>query len=160
MNRFYKIIYTKRGDQIKVDIEDFNIFNKYRWYLSGGGYAIRTIRVNGKKKIITMHREIASVPQGLFTDHINRDRLDNRRLNLRVCTALQNTHNRSIQSNNRVGFKGVKIVTDRKNLYKAQITVNGKKTTIGYFKNPMSAAIAYDEVAKKEFGEFAHLNFS
>ncbi len=90
-------------------------------------------------------------------DHIDRNPLDNRRANLRLATIAQNNMNKR----SRPGvskFKGV-IYRARKKLWVARITVNRKRKYIKSCKSEIDAAKAYDEAAKKYYGQFAYLNF-
>lgn len=90
-----------------------------------------------------------------MVDHKNRDPLDNRRENLRICTPQQNCFNRNMSSRNVTGYKGVQAVPP----FKVTISVNGKRKSIGSYNTAEEAARAYDKVAKKYYGEFASLNF-
>ena len=75
------------GKYAIVDDEDYKKVSRYRWYY-GGGYAISDFGAR-------MHRFIMDPPQDLVIDHINHDRLDNRRSNLKVCTQFENSQNRT-----------------------------------------------------------------
>lgn len=90
-----------------------------------------------------------------MVDHINGNKLDNRKSNLRICTDAENARNSSKKSGN---FKGVQWRSD-KHKFRARIMDNGKEIFIGYFTNEIEAAKAYDTKAKELFGEFARLNF-
>ncbi len=152
-----KLIPLTRGFSAQVDDNDFECINKYKWHLLSSGYASRTSsKLTGRKEIL-MHRFVAETPSGMETDHINGDKLDNRHSNLRISTHAQNAANRGKQSNNTSGHKGVTWYAKRSK-WQAQITVGKKHKTIGYFKDPKDAARAYDEAARKYFGEFAGLN--
>ena len=96
-------------------------------------------------------------PLGMQVDHINGDRLDNRRENLRIVTNWQNQMNRGMTINNSSGYKGVRL--RRSGKWEAQIRVNKKAIFLGRFYDKLDAAHAYDDAAKKYFGEFARLNF-
>src|SRR5690242_17796567 len=103
-----------------------------------------------------MHRVIMNASADIHVDRINGDGLDNRRENLRLCTRDENMMNRRKNSNNSSGYKGV----DRnKGKWRAYIQVDKKWIHLGYFSTAEQAAHAYDNAAKKYFGEFANTNF-
>ena len=103
-----------------------------------------------------MHRLIIQAPKGLDTDHINGNRLDNRRKNLRICTHQQNIWNsvKNKYSNN--DFKGVYFVK-RTNNWEAKIVRNTKRYYLGKFKTELEAANTYNLKAKELFGEYAKI---
>ena len=142
-----------------VDDEDFEKVEGKRWYVSYHGYACRrNITGNGKREIQRMHWVIKGKPaRGFVVDHKNKDGLDNRRKNLRVCTIAQNGMNRGKNKNNTSGYKGV-VWFSRDKKWTAQITVNKKNKRLGYFENIKEAALAYNQAAKKYHKEFATLN--
>ena len=111
-----------------VDIDDLPYLNQWKWGFDGK-YARR--RENGKK--IYMHRLINNTPLGLQTDHINRDKLDNRRSNLRTVSSKENIINTKVRSTNKSGHKGVWFWKSR-NKWEASITNNYKKIYLGIFK--------------------------
>ena len=92
-----------------------------------------------------------------MTDHINLDKLDCRRENMRECTKAQNEMNKNVRSDNKVGFKGVSADNGR---FRAQITISGKAKFMGLFNAAVEAARAYDQKAIDLFGEFARTNKS
>lgn len=83
-----------KGAVAIVDEEDYELVSKYKWHLNSMGYAVWRGMVDGKKKTIRMHRLINNTPDGKYTDHINRNRLDNRRCNLRTVTQKENMQNK------------------------------------------------------------------
>ena len=93
----------------------------------------------------------------MVVDHINSDSLDNRRSNLRVCTVSQNNMNSAIGRNNKSGYKGVSWDKTNKK-WRAGIKAKGKSVSLGSFNSKKDAARAYNEAAKKAYGEFAKLN--
>ena len=89
----------------------------------------------------------------------NHNELDNRRDNLRRCTPLQNMQNQRPHRNGSSAFKGV-CWNKKREKWQVQIRWEGHKKHLGYFDNEIEAAMAYDIVAVRYFGEFASLNFS
>jgi hypothetical protein len=145
------------GGQVAiVDAADFAWLNRYKWRAfgkSGGFYAVCRIG----QKMVFMHRLIKNPPPGKVVDHANGNRQDNRRCNLRNCTAGENARN------NRKGrgasrFKGVSY-NRRLGKWGARICREGRTRHLGWFDNEIDAAEAYDRAARKYFGEFARLNF-
>jgi hypothetical protein len=104
-----------------------------------------------------MHREIIDAAPSLFCDHINHNTLDNRRCNLRLCTAAQNARNRLPGDNCTSSYKGVFWKKEKKK-WCAKIRYNGEHIHLGYFDYEQDAAIAYDDMAIELFGPFACLN--
>ncbi len=146
-----KISLSKRRFVI-VDDEDFDLVSRCGWWISDTGYATN----NRGGKIVRMHRLILNPKKGEYVDHINRNKLDNRRENLRTCTNGQNTMNQPKKSQNTSGFKGVTRHSATRWL--AQIKVNYKNNYLGLFKFKRDAAKAYNEAALLHYGEFAYLN--
>ena len=105
-----------------------------------------------------LHRKILNAPPDLQVDHINRNILDNRKINLRLCTGTQNQGNRIRRKNSSSIYKGVHFAQDRQK-WRAGITKNGVCFKLGTFNAEVEAAIVYDDAAKLYFGEFALLNF-
>ena len=142
-----------------VDDEVYEYLSKWLWHLGSDGYVKRARRkeecVEGNRKDIIMHREILSVEDGKYVDHINGDKLDNRSINLRECTNQQNQWNQAPRNNVSSKYKGV---TKRKYNYEACCTISNKITYLGKFTNEIAAANAYNYYALKEYGEFARLN--
>ena len=155
-----KEIELTQGKVALVDDEDYEYLRQWKWYYGceGGknksGYAVRSI-TNPKRALIFMHRVIMSTPTGMETDHINCNKIDNRKENLRVCTRLQNKKNNPLMKNNKTGYKGVSINNNR---YKVKISVNKKQIHLGYFDKVEDAAKTYNLAALKYHGKFARLN--
>ena len=101
-----------------------------------------------------MHRVLLEVPEDMEVDHINRNKLDNRRCNLRACTKRQNTANIGAKPGHQ--YKGISVSRDK---YLAHITVNKRTTYLGSFDTDEEAATAYDRASWYYFKEFAYLNF-
>lgn len=139
-----------------VDVADLHIVSGMRWYLSAQGYAVANVPVPRSRKTVSMHRVLMGAKPRQGTDHANRDKLDNRRANLRFATSTLNNANHPVHRHCQSGFKGV---ARRNNRWQARIRVNHKTTVLGRFDTPEQAAAAYDVAARAAFGEFASLNF-
>jgi len=144
---------TKRQVAI-VDAADYEWLSKYRWFAKGGPDKYYAGRVE-KGRSIMMHREIMKPPPGMVVDHINSNSLDNRRVNMRVCTPQQNTHNRRF-TGNASGFAGVYPQGKR---WRAMLQHNGEVVYCAVFDDKIEAAQARDRQARKRFGPFVCLNF-
>lgn len=137
-----------------VDDKDFLSLSRWRWFYCADGYV--RARICGKK--VTMHRLINNTPDNLSTDHIDGNKLNNQRYNLRNATTSENGFNRKIkQQNNSSGYKGVTWHKQTKK-WQAQIMVQGKQIYLGTFNEKRVAAYIYNEAAKKYHGTFARLN--
>jgi hypothetical protein len=139
-----------------VDNEDYEELSKYKWSLHGcyehNKYAYR--KINGKS--VMMHRVIMNPPSNMVIDHINGNGLDNRKANLRICTATQNKANNFSHLKGKLSkYKGVSL---DHGLWIASIVNGNKKIRLGWFRDEKDAAMAYNEAASKYRGEFARLN--
>ena len=130
--------------------------------LAADGIAVRiesigypVIQIDGRR--VRLHRYVMNEPIGLEVDHINRNKLDCRRINLRVSTHQQNACNSKMRRHNTSGFRGVHFcsITNR---WRAEVRVNGKGKKVGRFDTPEQAAIAYDSAAIQHHGDFAVTN--
>lgn len=151
---------TFNDKKIIVDDELFEYLNQFKWYSSCRGYAYRYSKeINGKQKKPRIHREIMkdeinnSVNKGLVVDHINKNKLDNRRINLRLVTQSINCLNRRKSKNNTSGYIGVSINRTKSKIKKdgsytywtswiATVGINHKQKRIGYFKTAKEASVA------------------
>jgi hypothetical protein len=151
-----KTINLTQGKVAIVDDKDFDKVKNLKWF-HHFGYAKRNFFINKKWVIISMHRLILGLGRGDVrqVDHINGNGLDNRRKNLRLCTNSQNQMNKIV--NNKYGYKGI-FKTNRPKKWGVRIYKNKKRFTIGYFYEKIEAAKAYNEAAKKYYGEYACLN--
>lgn len=146
-----------------IDDEDYDLIKNITWNVFFGKNGVKYARGRVKdcdrqkygQTLVRMHRVIMSASDDQLVDHIDHDGLNNRRSNLRIVTQAQNSMN--MRTRNTVGFKGVAFVKKKK-LYKARIRVNNVLIQGGMFKNKFKAALAYNELAKKYFGEYACLN--
>ena len=118
------------------------------------------VRIDGKminvhRIMFQMYNEIAYLPPHVLVDHIDRNRLNNSKENLRQCNKKQNQRNRTKQLNNTSGFKGVSY-DKKRNKWQAGIGVNGKRIGLGRFDTPELAYEAYCKSARELHGEFFH----
>jgi len=118
------------GDKkIIIDKEDITLFNSYKWYLKDWKYL-----VNKKKNLtIYFHRLILGFPTWIV-DHINRNTLDNRKINLRIVDKSQNSMNSKTRIDNSSWFKWVSFRKDKLKWH-AYININKKRINIWYYKN-------------------------
>ena len=156
-----KLIPLTRNRFAIVDAEDFDYLNQWKWHSIRRKklcHVARNIRKsNGKRSKIYLHQVILEKREGMETDHINGDGLDNRKSNLRLVTRGQNMMNRALSKNNKSGYKGVSWINKDKVWY-SNIRVNRKTISLGHFGCKKRAALAYNVAAKEYFGEFARLN--
>ena len=155
-----------KGKFALVDAEDFEWLNQWKWHFvgkySGAG---RMEREGEKKKRILMHIAILGkynkLKKELETDHINRNPLDNRKINLRVVTHQENAMNRGMFKNNTSGYKGVcwdGSTTNKLKKWQARINLNGKFKNLGRFLTKEEAAIVYNQAVRENFGEVNYFN--
>jgi hypothetical protein len=154
-----KIILTTHGEQVLVDDADYDYLSQFKWHLMKG-YPARAKYLGGghvgRVAHVMMHREILGCPQS-HIDHANRNRLDNRRANLRLASSSENCRNKGMQKNNTSGYRGV---TFHRGRWEAQIGMPGRKVKyLGSSQEASEAARMYDAAARIQFGEFAVLNF-
>jgi hypothetical protein len=142
-----KKIPLTQGQFATVDDEDFDMVSSCRWHYTHG-YA-------KSYKGGYMHRMILSAKDGEIIDHINGDKLDNRRSNIRLANKSLNGINRGLNKNNTHGFKGINFFKGRRKPWAARIKVNRKYICLGYYFTKEEAGAAYVAASKKYFGEFA-----
>ena len=113
--------------KVLVDKEDYHLVTDKTMYLSKSGQFLY-VRVGKDKKFL--HRLVTNAPKGKVVDHINRNTLDNRKSNLKVCTIQENLRNQK-RPNNKTGHTGVAVHPSGK--YTAQIKHNYKRKQLGIF---------------------------
>jgi len=144
-------IHFDSGELALIDTEDLKFIKQCYWGFDGWGYLHG--RINGK--LARMHRHLLGFPSGVV-DHINRNKMDNRKANLRIGTQRDNSRNLSIAKNNTSGATGVYRIKDSKvNNWTAEIMVNRNKVYLGRFETIDEAKKVRKQAEIKYFGEYA-----
>ena len=145
-----KEIPLTQGKVALVDDEDFEVLKLHKWFVIDQGcginYAVRNTPTGLKKprqRCVRMHRVIMGTPNGLETDHINGNGLDNRRENLRILTHQENMQNCAFhRSSKHIGtYKRSDIKTRP---FQAQIHIKGKTINLGYYATEQAGQHVYD----------------
>ena len=137
---------TDKGEEFKIDKEDYPKVKDFTWHTSTKGYLKTTIGGNkGYKKQI--HRMILSPPDNMVVDHINHDKKDNRKANLRVCESFQNSYNR------KSGKRGIYY---RLGSYRVMIGHKNKRIHLGTYKTYEEALGVRLEAENKYYKEYAY----
>lgn len=147
-----------------IDVEDAADILRFKWHIAhrnGKFYAQRTLTPvrDGRRGSEYLHRRLVQPPLQLGVDHINGNGLDCRRSNLRHANQQNNLRNQLVSSRNTSGFKGVSWDTNRRK-WRAYIVIDRRQIYLGRFSCPKEAAHAYDDAARKLFGDFARANFN
>lgn len=145
-----KLIPLTKGKFSIVDDDNYEWLMRHKWQYSSTGYAKRGA------KCIKMHREVIDAPIGIEVDHINGNKLDNRRRNLRLCRREENMQNRGVNRLSKTGCKGVSLHR-KSGKYQVHITAKGIARYLGLFKQIEDAANAYSKAARLLHGEFRRL---
>lgn len=145
---------NRKGESfvVRVDDEDAPLMRAHQWRVTRHPRSGNLLVVRGRARVI-LHREIMKAPPGVVVDHIDHDRLNNCRSNLRLCSPRENNRNRMPNRGASSRFKGV---TWHPTLSKWMARIS--TTYIGLFEDEEDAARAYDIAAMERWGEFAHTN--
>jgi len=148
------VLYNKNSEEIAralIDIEDVEKVRNMKWRKTGGHVSSD---IKGRSQIL-LHRFIMGVDDvAVDVDHIDRNILNNRKINLRICSHQENTFNSSLSKNNTSGFIGISW-SKSKNKWEPSLFVNGKRVYLGRFDELNDAIIARLKAEKEYFGEFA-----
>ena len=151
------------GELALLDDQDMPLVEAYVWHLHSNGYVVRTTGTEHERTVHWLHRIVAKTPPGMVTDHIDGNKLNNSRSNLRIATTAQNGFNRKISkiATKTSMFKGVNW-HKRNKKWRAVIKSSEARITkqrhLGYFLSDVVAAEAYNKAAIELFGDFAKLN--
>jgi hypothetical protein len=142
-----------------VDEADVLSVQEHKWHLYQGYVATELPPVDGKRKFIRLHRFLVNPPdRKLVVDHMDGNKLNNQRSNLRICTRSQNAQNqRKLRTTTTSPFRGVCRL--QSGLYRATLQVEGTRVLQKEFVDEHEAARAYDHAARRFSGEYARLNF-
>lgn len=139
--------------EMVTDIDLWEQYGKDRyWILGSKGYAV-TSPLKKKKSHFFHVDAFPDCPTSEMRDHINGNRLDNRRENIRFVTRIQNGQNRGVGKNNSSGYIGV-YWNKREKKWTVKITVDGKDLSLGYFLDKEDAIAARKQAEIKYFGEY------
>lgn len=145
---------TECDANILISKQSIKLVTRYKWYLGKDGYPT-TFGYRGRSRM-KLHRFLhRPIPKGYVVDHINRDRLDNRLANLRICTQKENSYNTSKRNGK---YKGVRKCA--KNKYAVKLQKDGKIYEIKDLDSEVEAAKMYDIIAEELFGQYAGKNFA
>lgn len=150
-----KEIQLNNGGVAIVDDDDYGRLSHARWYRASNGYAIHGEAKHGFKSFDKMHRIVLGAEKGEYVDHIDRNKLNNQKSNLRIVSAYENAQNHpKKQGRNR--FIGVQFIT-RMGLFQSRCRINGGDHFLGYFRSEIAAAHAYNLKAR-ELSSVATIN--
>lgn len=126
-----------------IDAVDADGVMRSRWYLSAKGYVVRSIWKDGHKPTLRLHRVLLGLEPGdpREVDHINRDKLDNRRANLRIVTRAENGQNVSGQQSSTSAYRGVHWDSARR-CWRAKVKISGRERHVGRFASEQEAGLA------------------
>ncbi len=137
---------SSNGKTILIDAEDLELVSQHAWTVTVDGYAKKYyekmrsgVRV---RWVVHMHRLVMDAKEGQIVDHINQNKLDNRKSNLRFVNRSLNALNSS-KTKSSTGYRGVCRNTQKGKAYKATITLNGKRIHLGMYNTPLEAHAAY-----------------
>lgn len=151
-NRDDSVLIPLRGAEgmyTRIDLADAPFAQTRVWRLNNEGYVVS----QNKKGRAYLHRALLAAASGTRVDHVNGDPMDNRRANLRLCEAAQNSWNRGATRANRLGVKHVWYQAKRKR-YCAAITCRGERR-FARFKTLAEAADWARRASLELHGQFS-----
>jgi hypothetical protein len=150
------VLYNINGEEVNrtlIDLEDVEKVKQFKWHFNANNGYVES----GSKGTKMLHRVIMDCPIDLTVDHISCNKLDNRKINLRICTQKENNLNKIVGKNSKSGVLGVNYADGK---WRVRVHVDGKEINIGYYENLDDAKRARKDAAEKYYGEFAHKEVS
>ena len=148
-------VVSTNGFHFFIDKEDEERVKQFKWCVCTDQKGNQTVISTSRK---TLHRMLLNDPIGYEVDHIDLDRLNNRKRNLRVCTHQQNQMNQPLQRNNTSGVSGVSFYPAR-NKYRGRIKISGKDIHLGYYDTIDEAIMARTAAMRLLFGEYGRYDY-
>ena len=149
----YGVGYLEHGEKFYFDLEDYELIKEHRWNMRNG-YIVADI--DGTK--VSLHRLVMGVTDSdLKVDHIQHNKTDNRKSQLRIVDNSQNSMNRRRAINNTSGITGVRFNTQN-NKWQAYIGIDGELIHLGYFDDASRAIDVRNKAEEKYFGEYSYNN--
>ena len=151
------VLSSKKKIPFQIDPDDYEAVSWYNWYIDPQGYPRTSVgkAIKGRpstKRWVRLHNFLMGpAPIGFCWDHMNRDKRDNRRVNLRAVTHKANMRNVNPQKNNTSGTRGVSWVSSKRK-WRAYIKSDGTMKQIGYFRSLENAVIARVEAERTYWG--------
>ncbi len=150
----YGIGYLNNNEEFYFDLEDYNKIKNYYWQISTNGY----IYNRTSEEYILLHRLILNLSiEELTGDHIDLNRKNNRKYNLRICSMQENSFNRGLYKNNTSGVTGV-FWDGRIDKWTAQIKYNYKNIILGYYDDFNEAVEVRKQAEEEYFGKYSYDN--
>lgn len=158
----YGLLFLNGGREVRVSPEDLPWASAHTWSFNGdrSPYAIRMVRVDGRRRKTYLHRQICVAPEGMVVNHNNGNTLDCRRGNLKPVRVRSNSTVYRVKR----GITGLLGVTQERRggevvSYRARIQHAGDNIHLGSFKDKVDAARAYDRRSVELLGIYADTNF-
>lgn len=152
----YVVGFTKQHTPFVIDKEDYEKIQEYRWADNHNGYISTVVNIGNKKyKTIILHRLITNCASDKVVDHINHDKTDNRKSNLRICTRQENNRNRRIAKNNMSNTTGV-YFNEQSKKWVAYIMVDQEQKYLGIYENIEDAIEARKKAQADIFRSFEY----
>lgn len=126
---------TVGSREIQIDEQDESFFRSRSWFITNRGYLCCQIRSGGRRRTHLFHRLILEpIPEGMVVDHINRDKLDNRRSNLRIVTPQVNAKNIPAKPNKTSKYRGVSW-NQKASRWQVVLRIDGRLKWFGLYES-------------------------